>query len=189
MHGMVFRYSKRARTFFTKYVPSRSFWSHVTWNSAVPDPIVWCCILLFLYTLGTIQNILTVWSAEMTGRFRKHMLRSSKWAIWTMLTVFYGRVCVCAVVWSWKARWRRRRRWLRWRLRWWKRQRWLQWRWWGTLWWWRRRWRRWRLGLNRQAFVFWKSRCPCVSPGFDFRQGLLVMALFFFMLYSYPAPW
>ena len=28
--GWVFRYSKRARTFFTKYVPSRSFGSHVT---------------------------------------------------------------------------------------------------------------------------------------------------------------
>ena len=25
--------------------------SHVTWNSAVPDPNVWCCILLFLCTL------------------------------------------------------------------------------------------------------------------------------------------
>ena len=49
---MVFRYSKRARTFFTKYVPSRSFGGHVTWNSAVPDPDVWCCILLFLCTLG-----------------------------------------------------------------------------------------------------------------------------------------
>ena len=49
---MVFRYSKRARTFFTKYVPSRSFGGHVTWNSAVPDPNVWCCILLFLCTLG-----------------------------------------------------------------------------------------------------------------------------------------
>ena len=64
---MVFRYSKRARTFFTKYVPSqygmvlwqpskrepvhvpsRSFGGHVT---AVPDPNVWCCILLFLCTL------------------------------------------------------------------------------------------------------------------------------------------
>ena len=50
--AMVFRYSKRARTFFTKYVPSRSFGGHVTWNSAVPDPDVWCCILLFLCTLG-----------------------------------------------------------------------------------------------------------------------------------------
>ena len=50
---MVFRYSKRARTFFTKYVPSRSFGGHVTWNSAVPDPNVWCCILLFLCTLGS----------------------------------------------------------------------------------------------------------------------------------------
>ena len=50
--AMVFRYSKRARTFFTKYVPSRSFGGHVTWNSAVPDPNVWCCILLFLCTLG-----------------------------------------------------------------------------------------------------------------------------------------
>ena len=50
---MVFRYSKRARTFFTKFVPSRSFGGHVTWNSAVPDPNVWCCILLFLCTLGS----------------------------------------------------------------------------------------------------------------------------------------
>ena len=49
--AMVFRYSKRARTCFTKYVPLRSFGSHVTWNSAVPDPDVWCCILLFLCTL------------------------------------------------------------------------------------------------------------------------------------------
>ena len=49
---MVFRYSKLARTFFTKYVPSRSFGGHVTWNSAVPDPNVWCCILLFLCTLA-----------------------------------------------------------------------------------------------------------------------------------------
>ena len=48
---MVFGYSKRARTFFTKYVPSRSFGGHVTWNSAVPDPNVWCCKLLFLCTL------------------------------------------------------------------------------------------------------------------------------------------
>ena len=28
--AMGFRYSKRARTFFTKYVPSRSFGGHVT---------------------------------------------------------------------------------------------------------------------------------------------------------------
>ena len=44
--------------FFTKYVPLRSFGSHVTWNSAVPDPNVWCCILLFLCTLdvGKYQN-------------------------------------------------------------------------------------------------------------------------------------
>ena len=27
------------------------FGSHVTWNSAVPDPNVWCCILLILCTL------------------------------------------------------------------------------------------------------------------------------------------
>ena len=53
--AMVFRYSERARTFFTKYVPSRSFGSHVTWNSAVPDPNVWCCILLLLCTLGVIN--------------------------------------------------------------------------------------------------------------------------------------
>ena len=52
---MVFQYSKRARTFFTKYVPSRSFGGHVTWNSAVPDPNVWCCILLFLCTLGCVH--------------------------------------------------------------------------------------------------------------------------------------
>ena len=39
---------------FTKYVPSRSFGSHVTWNSAVPDPNVWCCILLFLCTLDAV---------------------------------------------------------------------------------------------------------------------------------------
>ena len=50
--ALVFRYSKRARTFFTKYVPSNSFRSHVTWNSAVPDLNVWCCILLFLCTLA-----------------------------------------------------------------------------------------------------------------------------------------
>ena len=31
--------------------------SHVTWNSAVPDPNVWCCILLFLCTLDTRQLI------------------------------------------------------------------------------------------------------------------------------------
>ena len=30
--------------------------SHVTWNSAVPDPNVWCCILLFLCTLGKMQK-------------------------------------------------------------------------------------------------------------------------------------
>ena len=30
-----------------------AFVSHVTWNSAVPDPNVWCCILLFFCTLGT----------------------------------------------------------------------------------------------------------------------------------------
>ena len=29
-----------------------AFGRHVTWNSAVPDPNVWCCILLFLCTLG-----------------------------------------------------------------------------------------------------------------------------------------
>ena len=28
-----------------------AFGSHVTWNSAVLDPTVWCCILLFLCTL------------------------------------------------------------------------------------------------------------------------------------------
>ena len=33
--------------FYLKWV----FGSHVTWNSAVPDPNVWCYILLFLYTL------------------------------------------------------------------------------------------------------------------------------------------
>ena len=53
--AMVFRYLTRARTFFTKYVPWRSFRSHVTWNSAVPDPNAWCCILLFLCTLGCRQ--------------------------------------------------------------------------------------------------------------------------------------
>ena len=45
---MVFQYSKRARTFF--YLKC-AFQSHVTWNSTVPDPNVWCCILLFLCTL------------------------------------------------------------------------------------------------------------------------------------------
>ena len=39
--AMVFRYSKRARTFF--YLKCASG-KHVTWNSAVPDPNVWCCI-------------------------------------------------------------------------------------------------------------------------------------------------
>ena len=34
---MVFRYSKRARTFFTKYVPSRSFGGHVTWNRRLAE--------------------------------------------------------------------------------------------------------------------------------------------------------
>ena len=64
---MVFRYSKRARTFFTKYVPSRSFGGHVTWNSAVPDPKVWCCILLFLCTLDVRQ-----WHASEMARSRSH---------------------------------------------------------------------------------------------------------------------
>ena len=50
-------YSKRAPTFFTKYVPSRSFGSHVTWNSAMPDPNMWCCILLFLCTLGDTHSV------------------------------------------------------------------------------------------------------------------------------------
>ena len=30
------------------FYPKCAFRSHVTWNSAVPDPTVWCCILLFL---------------------------------------------------------------------------------------------------------------------------------------------
>ena len=30
--------------------------SHVTWNSAVPDPNVWCCILLFLCTLDETES-------------------------------------------------------------------------------------------------------------------------------------
>ena len=34
--------------FYLKWV----FGSHVSWNSAVPDPNVWCCILLFLHTLA-----------------------------------------------------------------------------------------------------------------------------------------
>ena len=33
-----------------------AFASCVTWNSAVPDPNVWCCILLFVCTLGVIYN-------------------------------------------------------------------------------------------------------------------------------------
>ena len=32
------------------------FESHVTWNSAVPDPNVWRCILLFLCTLASIYD-------------------------------------------------------------------------------------------------------------------------------------
>ena len=34
------------------FLPNRCLGSHVTWNSAVPDPnAVWCCILLFYCTL------------------------------------------------------------------------------------------------------------------------------------------
>ena len=33
-----------------------AFGSHVTWNSAVPDPNVWCCVLLFLCTLDTMHT-------------------------------------------------------------------------------------------------------------------------------------
>ena len=77
--AMVFRYSKRARTFFTKYVPSRSFWGHVTWNSAVPDPNVWCCTLLFLCTLDPNQNWLysapDVWSTPPRVQKNKSMQR------------------------------------------------------------------------------------------------------------------
>ena len=37
--------------------------SHVTWNSAVPDPNVWCCILLFLCTLEEIEfDFFTAWN-------------------------------------------------------------------------------------------------------------------------------
>ena len=38
--------------FYLKWV----FGSHVTWNSAVPDPNVWCCILLFLCTLDVMER-------------------------------------------------------------------------------------------------------------------------------------
>ena len=38
--ALVFRYSKRARTFFTKYVPSRSFGGHVTCRRARSQCVV-----------------------------------------------------------------------------------------------------------------------------------------------------
>ena len=41
--------------------------SHVTWNSAVPDPNVWCCILLFLCTLGT-RRMQALWGEPWTAR-------------------------------------------------------------------------------------------------------------------------
>ena len=44
-------------TFYLKWV----FGSHVTWNSAVPDPNVWCCILLFLCTLALVQGGSCTW--------------------------------------------------------------------------------------------------------------------------------
>ena len=49
--AMIFRYSIKACSyiFYLKW----AFGSHVTWNSAVPDPNVWCCILLFLCPLDT----------------------------------------------------------------------------------------------------------------------------------------
>ena len=44
--------------------------SHVTRNSAVPDPNVWCCILLFLCTLGAIKHIHT-WHTRTPGGSEK----------------------------------------------------------------------------------------------------------------------
>ena len=37
--------------FYLKWV----FGSHVSWNSVVPDPNVWCCILLFLVLMSCIK--------------------------------------------------------------------------------------------------------------------------------------
>ena len=88
--AMVFRYSKRARTFFTKYVPSRSFGGHVTWNSAVPDLNVWCCILLFLCTLGE-MNVESEGKSAKTRRAR----RPPRTWTWTLRLRDLGRARGC----------------------------------------------------------------------------------------------
>ena len=98
---MVFRYSKRARTFFTKYVPSRSFGGHVTWNSAVPDPNVWCCILLFLCTLVATQSLSRGFCMRVRGSSRRIELRHDVFAQAPLLLVrvrAYVSVCVCVCV-------------------------------------------------------------------------------------------
>ena len=74
--AMVFRYSKRARTFFTKYVPLRSFGGHVTWNSAVPDPNVWCCIVLFLCTLAYHMSRVGFYGEDQSEALKRHVVLS-----------------------------------------------------------------------------------------------------------------
>ena len=73
--------------------------SHVTWNSAVPDPNVWCCILLFLCTLAWAFSFLPLDLLDRPSQPSQIWCRWGSGSIARLLSVIKCR-------WKWSKVWR-----------------------------------------------------------------------------------